>query len=140
MHLQSITYAAFRNGEEVALTLNWQTGLWLNHDSRGDKSLIWHHPFGLLKKTSDDAKTKTLLIDFGEALGQEVGVVRKVAEVYQCLTLFLSLSPSHTRTLLFLFLYQQRLQIENPGMVVFVLTSFITCHVRAREQLQGIPN
>lgn len=38
--LQSITYAAYMNGDEVALTLNWQSGLWLNHDARGNVRLV----------------------------------------------------------------------------------------------------
>jgi hypothetical protein len=63
---QSITYSAFYHGDEVALTLNWQTGLWLNHDERGDRSLIWHHPFAHLTRTADELATKTLELDFGD--------------------------------------------------------------------------
>eukprot|EP00730_Choanoeca_flexa_P014446 TRINITY_DN6322_c0_g1_i1.p1 TRINITY_DN6322_c0_g1~~TRINITY_DN6322_c0_g1_i1.p1 ORF type:complete len:529 (+),score=93.40 TRINITY_DN6322_c0_g1_i1:36-1622(+) len=97
--VESVTYSAFWQGEPVALTLNWQTGLWLNHDERGDRSLVWHHPFAHLAQTADELETRTLELDFGDYGGA------------------------------------QRLQVENPGMVVFVMSAFITCHVRSKDQL-----
>eukprot|EP00049_Salpingoeca_infusionum_P003566 m.67953 g.67953 ORF g.67953 m.67953 type:complete len:528 (-) comp12181_c0_seq4:539-2122(-) len=61
--MTSITYSCFFQGEGVALTINWQSGLWLNHDTVGDKSLIWHHPFSRLKNTRD-LPNKTLEFEF----------------------------------------------------------------------------
>eukprot|EP00056_Hartaetosiga_gracilis_P002315 m.52601 g.52601 ORF g.52601 m.52601 type:complete len:206 (-) comp11002_c0_seq3:120-737(-) len=62
----SITYSAQYTGD-VSLTLNWQTGIWLNHDVKGDKSLIFHHPFSSL--SSARAKNRrTLSLGFSSSL------------------------------------------------------------------------
>ena len=33
---QAVTYPGFYHGADAALTIDWVTGLWLNHDTRGD--------------------------------------------------------------------------------------------------------
>eukprot|EP00053_Salpingoeca_punica_P008952 m.80035 g.80035 ORF g.80035 m.80035 type:complete len:505 (+) comp14817_c0_seq1:208-1722(+) len=69
---ESVTYPARLNNEDVALTLNVNTGMWLHHDSRGDKSLMWHHPFSHLKQTEEDREASVLHLEFG---GEGGGIV-----------------------------------------------------------------
>eukprot|EP00043_Microstomoeca_roanoka_P010806 m.102258 g.102258 ORF g.102258 m.102258 type:complete len:527 (-) comp15006_c0_seq2:831-2411(-) len=92
----SITYSA-KHEWDVALTVNWQTGLWLNNDLVGDKSLIWHHPFAHLRQVEVTGPT-SLRIAFAEG--------------------------------------NETIQVENPDMILRVITAFMACHVRSREQFQ----
>lgn len=41
---KAISYAAFWQGETVALTIDWHSGLWLNRDYRGDVSTGGRRP------------------------------------------------------------------------------------------------
>ncbi|EGD81694.1 hypothetical protein PTSG_02407 [Salpingoeca rosetta] len=92
----AITYSA-RHEWDVALTVNWQTGLWLNNDLPGDKSLIWHHPFAHLR-TVEVRNANTLRFRFAET----------------------------TAAIL----------VDNPELVKFVITTFMACHLRSREETQ----
>eukprot|EP00054_Salpingoeca_dolichothecata_P014971 m.85327 g.85327 ORF g.85327 m.85327 type:complete len:536 (+) comp21261_c0_seq1:71-1678(+) len=98
MTIQSITYPGFVNGQEVALSIDVQTGLWLRNDSRADKSLVWHHPFAHLARTNDDMSARALDLDFAHNGGV------------------------------------QRIQINDPAVVVFVLVAFLSAHVSERTK------
>eukprot|EP01147_Barroeca_monosierra_P000130 gene130-3521_t len=89
--LGAITYSV--GGDQyLALTVNWQTGLWLNNDTRNNKSLVWHHPFVNLRAARITG-SNSLHFRFAES-SQDI-VVEEPAMIKSVIIAFMS---CHVRT------------------------------------------
>eukprot|EP00041_Stephanoeca_diplocostata_P032897 m.1068857 g.1068857 ORF g.1068857 m.1068857 type:complete len:648 (+) comp24229_c0_seq1:461-2404(+) len=61
---KTVSFPAYYRDAPATLTIDWQHGLRLHHDSRDNKTLIIDCPFGLLGGTASETAIKTLIVRF----------------------------------------------------------------------------